>query len=247
MSEIKIGDIFETNKGGSITVIRYTNTKNITVKFNDNYGHNVNTRKDTILAGSIINPYFPSFNGYGYIGVGKYITECNGRKTKEYTIWFSMIRRCYDKNFHIKNPTYKDCSVCDEWLNFQNFSKWYTEHEYYDTNYQLDKDILYSGNKMYSPETCVLIPSQINSLFNDCGTRRGLLPIGVAIKDNRYTTSISFDGKSKRLGYFDTIEEASNAYNKAKLKNVKRVALKYKDTIEYKVYETLMYWTPNNE
>ena len=31
---------------------------------------------------------------------------------------------------------------------------------------EIDKDLLYEGNKIYSPETCCLIPKEINTTLN---------------------------------------------------------------------------------
>lgn len=41
-----------------------------------------------------------------------------------YDRWVSMLTRCYSSKCHEKQPTYKGCSVCDEWLTFSNFRKW---------------------------------------------------------------------------------------------------------------------------
>ena len=62
----------------------------------------------------------------GYIGEGKYKSIIsNGSKTQThcYSTWKSMLTRCYDEKYHIKKPTYENCYVCDEWLNFQNFAE----------------------------------------------------------------------------------------------------------------------------
>lgn len=33
-----------------------------------------------------------------------------------------MLQRCYDSKYHEKSPTYKNCEVHNEWLNYQNFA-----------------------------------------------------------------------------------------------------------------------------
>ena len=62
-------------------------------------------------------------------------------------------------------PQYKECTVCQEWWNFCNFEKWYDEHYYEieDEIMDLDKDILFKGNKEYGPNTCCVIPHYINT------------------------------------------------------------------------------------
>jgi hypothetical protein len=77
--------------------------------------------------------------------------------------WHRMVRRCYDDKFHESNTTYFDCEVCEEWLIFSNFASWFKEH--YVEGWQLDKDILVDGNRIYSPRTCCFVPQEINSIF----------------------------------------------------------------------------------
>ena len=89
----------------------------------------------------------------------------NGKKviTKPYNTWSSMLTRCYSENYHKLQPTYIGCSVCEEWHNFDVFCEWFAQN--YKDGYQLDKDLLQQGNKMYSPKTCVFLTQRINSLL----------------------------------------------------------------------------------
>lgn len=105
--------------------------------------------------------------GIGYYGDGKYTARINGIKTEEYIKWFSMFNRCYDEKYQKKQPTYIGCSVAEEFWNFQNFAEWYNKKKYV-CNYQLelDKDLLYEGNKIYSPSKCCLLPKEINNAIN---------------------------------------------------------------------------------
>ena len=55
------------------------------------------------------------------------------------------------------------------------------ENNYYEVSGEkmcLDKDILCKGNKIYSRETCIFVPSRINTLFIKCNKSRGKDPIG---------------------------------------------------------------------
>lgn len=153
-------------------------------------------------------------------GVGICDIPCmeNGKLTKCYIAWSGMLRRCYDNKFHIRLPTYIGCSVDPAWHLFSNFK------EFYDANYregfELDKDLLFPGNKVYSKETCRFVPRRINTLFLDCGASRGKYPVGVTygniVIGRPYNAQLSTYGKQKNLGYFETEEEAHNAYNVAK-------------------------------
>ena len=78
-----------------------------------------------------------------------------------------MFNRCYNEKYHEKQPTYIGCSVSEEFWNFQNFAEWYNQKKYI-CNYalELDKDLLYEGNKIYAPSKCCLLPKEINNGIN---------------------------------------------------------------------------------
>ena len=99
-----------------------------------------------------------------------------------YRKWTNMLNRCYSDKPHDKYPTYIGCTVCDEWLTFSNFKEWMIKQDW--KGMHLDKDIKINGNKTYSPETCVFIPHEINSLMLDCAASRGALPLGVSYHRN---------------------------------------------------------------
>jgi len=133
-----------------------------------------------------------------------------------YRKWSGMLERCYSPKWHIKRPTYKDCTVSKEWLRFSTFKKWMEKQDYIGND--LDKDILVEGNKIYSKDTCCFVSSDINSLLVDQKASRGKYPVGVCLykPNGKYVASISINGKTKHLGYYTTIQEASNAYKEAK-------------------------------
>lgn len=163
---------------------------------------------------------------------------------KAYRHWTNMLQRCYDEKHRDKYIAYKDCVVCDEWLNFSGFLHWFlnTENSTID-GYHLDKDILVKGNKVYSPDTCCFVPNEINVLFTKRGSCRGNLPIGVtkATKSKNYEASIS-KGKQEYIGTYGTPEEAFNAYKIEKEKWIKEQAVNFFNDgkIAKNVYEALM-------
>lgn len=182
--------------------------------------------------------------GVAYNSMGKHRAFIDGKKTKAYQVWRSMLQRCYDKKFHKDNPTYIGCSVCEEWLDFQNFASWYVDHKYGNLGYQLDKDLLVPNNKVYSPDTCCLIPRDLNVLLIDSRAIRGEYPQGVHFfkPTSRYAVQIRINGKQNYLGLFDTPEEASLVYKTAKEAHVKTKANEWRDRIAPEVYEALMAW-----
>tara|TARA_R110000787_G_scaffold4900_1_gene18512 strand:+ start:198 stop:707 length:510 start_codon:yes stop_codon:yes gene_type:complete len=93
--------------------------------------------------------------GVGFNSGGEFKPSINGNHTKPYSTWKSMLMRCYSDKYHAKFPSYKECEVCDEWLDFQVFASWFVVN--YIDGFQLDKDIKIDGNKLYSPSTCMFV------------------------------------------------------------------------------------------
>lgn len=131
--------------------------------------------------------------------------------------------------------------MCDDWLYFSNFKKWFDVH--YKVGYALDKDILIQGNKVYSPESCCFVPQFINSILSNCYAH-GDFKQGVSWNSKRglFEANVSMYGKNISLGCFDSENEAFNAYCTAKYAYIKEVAIKaFNDNeIEGNVYDALL-------
>ena len=238
----RVGEINYNTKGSRMKIIECINARNIVVIFDN--GYKTKTEYSQFKKGQIKNPYDKTIYNVGYIGEGYYklITHKN-----IYKHWSSMIRRCYADNKNKFNPTYKDCSVCEEWHNFQNFGKWFDENYYTIENetMALDKDILVKGNKTYSPETCVVVPQRINSLFLKRNNSRGKYPIGTTYnkRDKKYESCCHMYKNNRytrhAIGNFDTPTEAFTAYKTFKEQYIKQVANEYKDKIPKKLYDAM--------
>ena len=147
-----------------------------------------------------------------------YMTQYRDENGKEvrcpyYSRWRDMLKRCYCTKRLEKYPTYKGCSVYEEWLTFSNFRKWMETQDW--EGKQLDKDLLVRGNKVYSPDTCVFVSGSLNALTIDSGATRGEYPQGVnwSEKEQGYVARCSTgDGKRKYLGRFKTVDAAEAAY-----------------------------------
>lgn len=135
-----------------------------------------------------------------------------------YDRWKSMLERCYSKKFQIKNPAYIGCEVSDEWLTFSNFKAWMKSQDW--EGKELDKDLLITGNRVYSKETCVFLDKEINQFTNERKSARGEYPIGVCF--NNWHKKLSalcrnpFSGKQENLGYFNCQMKAHEAWRKRK-------------------------------
>lgn len=245
----RLGEVKLSNEGCEMKIIEYNGRHDIMVEFQDEYKAKVHTCYGNFKSGKVKNPYHKSVYNVGYLGIGEYRCKNEGKYTKEYTAWHSMLQRCYDPYELNRCPTYINCFVCNEWHNFQNFAKWYKEN-YYECNDEkmcLDKDILIKGNKIYSPDTCMIVPERINTLFLKQKSVRGKYPIGVYWCKERNKYHVHFQmydetikkSKPKFIGRYDTIEEAFLNYKQFKENNIKQTADKYKDLIPQKLYEAL--------
>lgn len=177
--------------------------------------------------------------GFG-INDSEHPTMCEAKKELVYKTWTSMIRRCYSDKYHKVKPTYKDCTVCEEWRYYSNFEKWFKQH--YRDGYVLDKDIIVQGNKTYSPDTCCFVPSYINGLLSTNVKQRGNYKLGVHLKDGKYIAQCGIGKYPTYIGRFDNEDDAHEAYKKAKYAEIKRVAttsLK-KGEIDERVYNALL-------
>lgn len=183
----------------------------------------------------------PSVCGVGYWGNDE--VDCT---SQSYLRWCDMINRCYNQKFHERQPQYSNCEICEEWKNYSNFEKWYEENYYSVGNEQmdLDKDILFKRNKIYSPDTCCIVPHSINTLFISGKRNRGDLPLGVSYEKNknRYRAYASCERKSMKLGTYDNSDNAFEEFREYKENIIKNIAKKYKDNIPYKVYRAMIEW-----
>lgn len=177
----------------------------------------------------------PSVVNEGFIKDIPYLSS----HERVYICWHAMASRCNSSKVHQKQPTYKDCEVCEEWRKLSSFKEWFDKH--YVEGWALDKDILVKGNKVYSPETCCFVPQEINTLFTKKQRVRGGYPIGVSFCKNnqKFRAQIHKDGKMWGLGYYKTPKEAFHAYKVAKEAYIKEVADKWRSKLDPKVYEVI--------
>ena len=153
-----------------------------------------------------------------------------------YRLWAGMINRCYNPAIHEIQHTYEGCEVAEEWLLLSNFKEYYNKN--YVDSYELDKDLIQLGNKVYGPENCIFVPKWLN-LF---------------VKPNTKTTGVSFNkqhkkfaaygqdpmlGKKILLGYFSTIEQAHTAWLVHKL-GIARSYKDFCDSIDARLYDGIV-------
>ena len=213
-------------------IVEYIDNRNIVVEFQDEHKARVKTTYGNFKCGIVRNPYYPTVYGVGISG-NKYPIVVNDNPVKEYSIWRSILGRCFDEKIKRKQPTYADVTCCDEWLNYETFYDWLHSQPNFDKWYNgkrwaVDKDILVKGSKIYSPETCCLIPQNVNCLFLKREAERGDYPIGVRYRSDEGFVAVCrnpFTDKSEEVGCYSTPENAFyQGYKPYKEKIIKQVA-----------------------
>ena len=179
----------------------------------------------------------------GGVNDKKYPARQNGKFTKTYSCWSHMFTRCYDEKFHESRPNYAECSVGEDFKLFSSFSDWCVEQKgFFLEGTQLDKDLLYPKNKVYSGETCCFIPRNVNN-FLAFSTPKNDLPVGVYYNKyaNKYHVQVNNgEGKSLHIGYYTSVDDAVSEYTTSKNNIAKKLAEKYRNILDEKTIDALL-------
>lgn len=242
---MKVGVEVLTNSGWKGVVTKYKDAHNVTVKWQD--GSSSVHAAANLRSGGVKPLYQPSVFGVGYLGYGKYVytTSCKRKEDwqefvdeRVYFFWVKLLDRLFNADGP-RNRNYSECSIVEEWLNFQNFALWAEDQPYkYFEDSCLDKDLLVKGNKVYGPETCCFLPNSVNVFISSSYNKVSGLPEGVTVILPRvpnakigYVARCHFLGSREYLGYFDCPYEAGEVYYKRKLEAAEALAEKYKGLI----------------
>ena len=242
-----VDKVCKSKLSGDFKVLKYNDSGNVEIQF-INTGFEMSVQLTNIRNGSVKDPYVSSVFGVGVLGT-KYPSTINGVKTKEYVLWVHMLQRCYSDSFKKKRPTYEDCKCSENFKSYEYFYEWcHSQIGFDNEGWHLDKDLLAKGNRVYSADSCIFIPKEINSLLIKREALRGESLIGVYWdKTNKaFRARVNKNkGKQEHLGYFTTEIEAFNAYKQAKESFIKEQANKWKDKIDERAYEALMNYEVN--
>ena len=240
-----VGKVFKSKLSGDFKIVKYNDSRNVEIQFLKT-GFEMFAHLGSIKNGNVKDPYSASVYGVGISGT-KYPPTINDVKTKEYGLWQNMLERCYSDTFKKRRPTYGGCEASENFKYYEYFYEWcQNQIGFGECGFQLDKDLLVKGNKVYSENTCVFIPNEINLLLTKRTTSRGKHLIGVCWhkRDKVFMTNVSKNkGKQEYLGCFKTEIEAFNAYKEAKESFIKEQAEKWKGKIDERAYEALMSYT----
>lgn len=159
-------------------------------------------------------------------------------RTKEdfyiYSRWSAILQRCYKPFGESTKCNYSNCEMCEEWKYFPNFKKWFIDNNI--EGWEIDKDVLFKGNKIYSPDTCCFLPKEVNNFFTiKERTKKENLPIGVFKQGKRFFV-INKGDKT----FFDSKDEAFDFYIKTKNSSARQLAEKYNGLIDDRIYDILI-------
>lgn len=235
------GSFFPTSNGDSVEVMEYINNNNIFVRFIGTGGERWTTIR--VVKRGIIRDYMsPSVCGVGILGGGFKNGEAY---TRGYKLWVRMISRCYGEWNKKNTPTYEGVTVSENFKNYQFFKLWCNSQTGFDeTGWELDKDVLSFGAKVYSENTCCFIPKEINSLLIYDRLNRNELPTGVHFCNTKkkYVAQMNKHCAVRFIGCFETSDDAALAYKECKEAHIKSIAEKWKEKIDRRVYESLINW-----
>jgi len=186
---------------------------------------------------------------------GKHLMSIECKTLKEYSLWQDMLLRCTEKYWE-KKPTYIGTTCSENFRSYSYFYEWCQEQIGFKNKeeagvrvaWHLDKDLLSKGNKIYGEDTCVFLPKTINLLLTKRDKSRGKYPLGVSwhspMKKLRAKCCVG-GGVQQLIGYYDTPEQAFEAYKIFKESYIKQVAEQYKDVIDPRAYKALLEYEVN--
>ena len=207
--------IYPQNCGDDLKIIEKTDKKAIDgsylykIKF-IKYPYERFADKSHILEGKINNPFVP--NKFGF-----YLGNCLNIDRNIYKIWKHLQQR--------KISNYAEVSKI--FKSFENFQNWYIKN-IYNTKYilELDKDILSNINhletKIYSPETCLLIPSELNCWLSGNSFKSNIY----LYNKNNYISNLSIN-KNKFCFKSDSFKELKFKISKIQFEFWKNEIEKY--------------------
>ncbi len=184
------------------------------------------------------------------VGINDWVGNVNvdGKPIREYKLWQNMLQRCFDEKYKQNQPTYEGVTCSKDWLSMTKFIEDVSQMKGYGLKgWELDKDILQKGNKLYSKDTCCFVPLEVNILLTKSDKARGKCPVGVYFDKcaGKFKAQLRVNGKQKNLGYFTAPEEAFQAYKLAKEAQIKAVAQKWQHLLDERVYLALLDYEVN--
>lgn len=149
----------------------------------------------------------------------------------DYDMWKGMLLRCFSEKEKLRRPGSKNPTCVESWLHRYEFQQWYFNHKVFkDTEgntLQLDKDILFTNNHIYGPDTSILVPNYVNAVFR-CGTCTEFPWVYYKshLKSKPYRASVYYHGKHYEAGSYSN---ALDGHLSAQLMKIYTLELLIKD------------------
>ena len=243
MSNKYLNKTYTNKQGLNYKIVHYNTYYDIIVMFDSGYIKSATMKE--VKRNAIKDKLSPSVYGVGIVGI-RYNTKVDGKHAIEYGTWKNMLRRCYSEKCRQKFQSYNDCTVSENFKKYSYFYEWCEQQKGFNTFdengniFELDKDLLVKGNKIYSETTCVFLPLEINIALAIKDSKHKKFHVGVRKNRNKYEAVCCINSKSTYLGLFNTEIEAFKAYKEAKENYLKELANKWKDKIDVRAYTALM-------
>lgn len=167
--------------------------------------------------------------------------------TQAYRTYNNMVKRTKTGGkFQAKQPAYIGTSNGFE--DFQAFADWATQQVGYGVpGFELDKDLLVPGNKVYCEENCCFLPKEINmALIRDRSNKKSGLPVGIfRHHENGLMAMVCIRGKMVFLSSTATSTETDIAhlvqvYEAAKSAYLKALAVEHQQNLDPRAFAALM-------
>ena len=184
----EVGNILRNTFGTEYEIIEKLKNPYRKIKFRDSRGYECIVGTANMCSGTVKNPYDKTFLGIGYLG------ECISLDKSIYSLWASMMNRCYNEHYLKNRPTYVNAKVHDDWHNFSNFQSWVIKTKPDNIkNISLDKDLLNfkSNSKLYHEDKCLWVTREINNSIKNLENSKNIY----FTKSKKYETKIkNIDG-----------------------------------------------------
>lgn len=243
---VRLGDEFYSEKYGVYKVTDYRVYRDVEIEF-VNTGYKYRTTSKSILTDNVRDKLAYVIEDIGCFGVGHYTTTSCSKTfaNTAYKVWREMLRRCHTED----SSSYgrygaRGVTVCEEWRNFQVFAEWYEKN--YKRGFEIDKDILSGSTKIYSPETCRLIPHTINTAVSGIVDGKLINFRGYQYdkRSGKYRVCMRLDGKPYSGSYYESQKDAFMEYKRLKEGELQRVVTEEyeRGNIDKLIYETVLSW-----
>lgn len=170
-------------------------------------------------------------------------SKVDRKKSPEGIIWSGIMGR---RLASCKRNPYKDISVSENFQNFDFFVEWcrsqigFGSKDDLGNTFEIDKDLLSSGAKVYSEDVCVFVPQEINAFYTNRFSKK-VLPPGVFLhKNGSYIVQFVGDGtKPSYQGSYKTAEQAFEVFKRMKESRARELARKWEGKVDQRVVVAL--------